>query len=324
MTVQYTPFDLIQKIMQNNYSYTHSYTKKITEADENVEKLQDKVGKFKKSVQKLKRYSAGSISKDLLESQAEDLVKTYNDMKNSSAKVTDPDVQKQITKLEKLFTDNEKSLKKIGIEKVNGKYTFDSKTFQEASDKRINELFIGHDSFIGQADRIMHKIEDSTEAAQYVVSNYKISRTQDYDAMDMVLAADVILAEKTTAAMEAVPADKLSDNTVQNSVSLYLGYFAKSVYHPDSGFESTDALNQLCHEYEEKLAKLGLTFRGDPEKLSFNDSIDMTTPDFQNTYNELFGKNATFGNKVLSYCKDIFAEIVQPDKIGVSIIDAQA
>ncbi len=50
----------------------------------------------------------------------------------------------------------------------------------------------------------------------------------------------------------------------------------------------------------------------------------MTTPDFQNTYNELFGKNATFGNKVLSYCKDIFAEIVQPDKIGVSIIDAQA
>ena len=99
MTVQYTPFDLIQKIMQNNYSYTHSYTKKITEADENVEKLQDKVGKFKKSVQKLKRYSAGSISKDLLESQAEDLVKTYNDMKNSSAKVTDPALRRQMANI---------------------------------------------------------------------------------------------------------------------------------------------------------------------------------------------------------------------------------
>ncbi|MDE7418356.1 MAG: hypothetical protein K2N44_18975 [Lachnospiraceae bacterium] len=326
MTVQYEPMKLIDQIRQNNYSYTHSYTKKVTEADANVEKLQDKAEAFKKSVKKLKRYSSGGISRDLLESQIEDLVKSYNDMKNSSAKVTDKDVQKQISKLEKLFSDNEKELKKIGVEKVNGKYSFDSKTFADAADKAIDALFVGHDSFIGQADKIMRKVDETASDAQYNINEYKLSRTLNYEEADMTLAANMTLAGQTTSVMTIVQSSNLSDSTIQDSTKKLLAYFAQSVYHADgtNANKNIDKLNQLCIDHKDKLAKLGLTFDNEQKNMVFNASVNMTDPDFRNTYNELFGKNAVFGNAVSEYCKNIFNDIVQPDKIGVSIIDAQA
>lgn len=326
MTIQYTPADLISKITQNNYSYTHSHNRKVTEADSDIEKLQDKAEAFKKSVKKLKRYSAGSISRDLLESQVEDLVKSYNDMKNSSAKVTDKDVQKQLSKLEDLFSDNEKNLKKIGVEKVNGKYTFDSKTFADAADKTINALFVGHDSFIGQADKIMRKVDETASDAQYNISEYKITQTQNYAAEDMVTAACMTLAGQTTSTLNIIQSDNLSDNTIQDLAKELLASFAQSVYRPGAADENDtiDKLNQLCLKHEEKLAKLGLTFDSGQDKMVFDDSVDMTTRDFQDTYNELFGRNAAFGNAVIEYSKNIFNDIVQPDKIGVSIIDTQA
>lgn len=42
MNIQYKPFDLIDTIRDNNLSYTHSFTKKVTTADANVEKLRIK------------------------------------------------------------------------------------------------------------------------------------------------------------------------------------------------------------------------------------------------------------------------------------------
>ena len=326
MTVQYEPINLINQISQNNYSYKYSYTKKVTEADANVEKLQDKAESFKKSVKKLKHYTSKGISRDLLETQVEDLVKSYNNMKTSSAKVTDEDVQKQITKLENLFSDNEKELKKIGVEKVNGKYSFDSKTFTKAADKTIDALLIGHDSFIARADKIMRKVDETASDAQYNVNEYKLNKTLEYEEADMALAANMTLAGYTTSVMSIVQSSNLSDSTIQDLTKNLLAYFAQSVYHADNTNENEniDKLNQLCLDHRDKLAKLGLTFDSEQKHMEFNDNVDMTTPDFQNTYNELFGKNAAFGNAVSVYCKNIFNDIVQPDKIGVSIIDAQA
>lgn len=326
MTVQYEPAKLIEQISQNNYSYTHSFTKKMTEADANVEKLQNKAESFKKSVKKLKRYSAGGISRDLLESQVEDLVKSYNDMKNSSTKVTDQDVQKQIKKLDQLFASNEKNLKKIGVEKVNGKYTFDTKTFQDAKDKTINALFVGHDSLIGQADKIMRKVDETASDAQYSTNEYIINQTKKYEATDLALAANMTLAGQTISTLQAIPSGSFSDHEVQALIKLSLQSFAQSVYHTDSATETEklDRLNQLCLDQKDKLAKLGLTFDSGEKNMLFHSNIDMTSADFQETYHELFSKNATFGNTVSTYCKEIFNDIIQPDQIGVSIIDVQA
>ncbi len=326
MNIQYKPFDLINKIKDNNYSYTHTFGKRVTEADTNVEKLQDKAGSFRKSVKKLKRYTSKGISRDMLSDQVEDFVKSYNTMKNSSEAVTDKDVQKQLSKLEELFSDNQKNLKKIGIENVNGQYTFDSKTFSEAADKTIDALLIGHDSLIGKADQIMRKVEESAEDAQYLTSEYKVNRTLNYKETDVLMAAFTTLAGQVTSTLGLVQPGSLSDSTVQDSVKLLLNSFAQSAYRTDSTHksENIDRLNELCLSRKDQLAKLGLTFDSGQKNMVFDDSVDMTTADFQNTYNELFGKNAAFGKAVIEYSKNIFNDIIQPDQIGVSVIDAQA
>ncbi|MDE7273052.1 MAG: hypothetical protein K2N95_08325 [Lachnospiraceae bacterium] len=328
MTIQYSPRDLIEKIAGNNYSYTYSSVKKVTVADANVEKLQDKAEAFKKKVKTLNRYTSGSISKDLLAGQVEDLVKTYNDMKSSASTVTDKDVQKQISKLEKLFSDNEKNLKKIGITNVNGKYSFDSDTFEDATDKAVNTLFVGYDSFIGKANKIMRNMEETTDDAQYVVSEYKINHTQTYKDTDIAQAASTTLAGQAASSIKAYNSIVQSGNGIpanfQDSMKILLTNFAKTVYRTEgtTDNETIDKLNQLCLDHEEELAKLGLTFSSDKKSMEYHpETIDMTSSDFQNTLNDLFGENATFGNTVSEYCKNIFNDIVQPDKIGVSILD---
>ena len=326
MNIQYKPFDLIDTIRDNNLSYTHSFTKKVTTADANVEKLQDKAESFRKSVKKLKRYSPGGISREMLTDQAEDLVKSYNAMKYSSDLVTDKDVQKQLSKLDKLFSDNERTLRKAGIEKLNGKYTFDRAAFAEASEKTINTLFTGHDSLVGKADKILRNVEETTDDIQYVTSEYNVSSTLKYEEKDMLTAEYSTIAGQATSTLKLIPSGALSDSSMRDSVRDLLQLFSKSAYRTNSAGknENIDKLNQLCLDQKDRLAKLGLTFDSGQKNMIFDANVDMTTADFQNTYNELFGKNAAFGNTVIQYSKNVFNDIIKPDQIGVSIIDAQA
>ena len=326
MNIQYKPFDLIDTIRDNNLSYTHSFTKKVTTADANVEKLQDKAESFRKSVKKLKRYSPGGISREMLTDQAEDLVKSYNAMKNSSDLVTDKDVQKQLSKLDKLFSDNERTLRKAGIEKLNGKYTFDRAAFAEASEKTINTLFTGHDSLVGKADKILRNVEETTDDIQYVTSEYNVSSTLKYEEKDMLTAEYSTIAGQATSTLKLIPSGALSDSSMRDSVRDLLQLFSKSAYRTNSAGknENIDKLNQLCLDQKDRLAKPGLTLDSGQKNMIFDANVDMTTADFQNTYNELFGKNAAFGNTVIQYSKNVFNDIIKPDQIGVSIIDAQA
>lgn len=330
MTVQYTPAQLISKITKNNYSYTSSYKKKITETNTDVEKFQDKADTFRKKVKALRRYNSGGISKELLATQAEELVKAYNDMTKDSDKVTDKEIQKQLTKLEKLFSDNEKGLKKIGIEKVNGQYTFDSDTFEDARDKYIDAIFVGHDSFIWQADKILRKVDESTEDALYNVTEHKLNRTLQYQDTDILLATRMTMAGNTTSAIKSannyVQAGYLADNDMHQSMIKLLENFAESVYLTDDKFqnENTDKLNKLYLDNRDNLSKVGLTFDPDEKEMKFDNTVDMTTSEFKTAYNQLFGPNASFGSAVSEQCKSIFNNIIQPEKIGVSIIDQYA
>lgn len=324
MAIQYTSYDLIKKITDNNYSYTNSYVKKFTEADTNVEKLQDKSADFQKKIKVLKRYSPGGTSKAILEKQLTDLVKSYNEMTGSADKVTDKDVQKQLTKLQKLFSDNEKDLKKIGIEKVKGKYEFDSDVFADAADKTINTLLVGHDSLIGKADKIMRKLEDTTDGAQYNTVEQKMTKTTKYETADMALAAYAVLCEQTTSLLKMYDGI-LSQDTEEPPIKACLENFARSAYHSESrDNENVSRLNQLCRDHESQLARLGLVFDSEYKNMTFDETTNtMSASDFKDAFHELFGENAPFGNTVSGYCKNIFNDIIDPAKIGVSIIDAQ-
>lgn len=330
MTIEYTPLELIDKISKSNFSYSSSYVKKVTESDAHIEKLQEKADAFRKNLKAVKRYSPGGISRDLLETQMTDLLKSYNDMEKSANSVTDKDVQKQLSKLKKLFSDKESELKKIGIEKVNGQYVLDTKTFGNASDKAINAVFVGHDSFIGKTDKIMRKVDETTDDAQYNTVEYKINRKKTYQETDIALAGNMSVSDYAASTLtqinNLVQTDNIVNNNLEGSVQTLLQTFAAFSYSTASAAQNENAakLNQLLLDNKDKLADVGLTFDSAQEKLLFDQNTDMTTTAFKTAYNELFGKNAAFVKEVSTICNNTFNEIIQPDKIGVSIIDMQA
>lgn len=334
MAVQLKPFlpmDLIEKITNNNFSYTSSYTKRIVETDTDIQKLQDKEETFRRKLKNLKRYSPGGTSKDLMEKRLEDFLKSYNELESSSASVTDKDIKKQISKLKNLFSEHAKDLEKIGITKEKGKYTLNSKTFAKAKDKKIDELFFGHDSFIGKVDKIMHKLEGTTDGAEYSVVQRKMNRTINYERTDIALAANITVAGSAISALQnssKLVQEDLSDpkfQEFQNSIKDCLSYIAKYIYNPDDKdlAETVGKLNQLCLDNKEDLSKIGLTFDSENKKMSFNNTIDLNTSEFKEAYNRLFGENAVFGTTASEDCKTIINDLLQPERIGVSIIDQQ-
>lgn len=334
MIVQYTAMDLIQKISQNNYTYTNSYKKMVREADTDVEDLQKNVEEFRKYVKGLKSYSSEVTTKSNLEKQLKGLIKSYNSMEKSSESVTDKDVKKQLSKLEELFSENEKDLKKIGIKKTNGDYEFDSEIFEEADDKIIKSLLVGKDSFIRQADKIMRKVEKSADDAEYNNVERKISRNIRYEEEDMEVVTLLTLAKEVVNVMEAYN-DKIQEGNVEETdkknIEQDLEYFAESVYLTDKNDESgnLEKINQLCKENQEYLAKLGLRFDSEYKIMLYDGNSDITSDDFKNAFNELFGKSEVsgepaFGERISEYCQDAFNSIIAPEKIGVSIIDVQA
>ena len=326
MTVQYTQMDLLNKIAQNNYSYRNSYVKNITEVDENVGKLQDNMSTFKKNVKWLKKYKSGATSKTRLEKELTSLIKSYNGMDKNVDSITDKDIQKQMSKLEELFSENEKNFKKIGIEKTNGKYVLDSTKFEDADEKALDALFSGNDSFINKVDKILRKVESSADDAHYNKVERKMTSVTNYNEVDVSLAAFMTLAQQTKSAMSEYNASVQSGsltNDIRNAIETDLRYFAISAYktYGDEESGSLEELNQLCRDNEAKLNKVGIYFDSEYKIMSYVAGIDMDTVEFKNAYNELFGTDAEFGKKVQEYTGKVFNSIVKPDKIGVSIVD---
>ena len=329
MAIQYTPSDLISKISNNDFAYTNSYKKRVREADTDVEGLQKEIEDFRKNVRSLRNYSSGVTTKSKLEKQLNKLVKSYNSMKKAAGNVTDDEVKEQMTKLENLFTDNEKNLKKIGIKEASdGKLSFDKEVFEDAEDKDIDKLFLGKDSFIDMANKIMRKVEKSADEAQYDMVERRISRTTRYDQQDIVVADKFILADSVVSTLEAYN-NKVQSGTLDTKdkeENLYLDFsILAATYNIDPDDKSGQKANiqQLYIDNEDNLANIGLSFNADKTKMTFDNTIVMTTDSFKNAYQTLFGSDSVFAKGISEFSKNAFYSIINPEKLGVSIINEQ-
>lgn len=328
MAIQYTPSDLISKISNNDFAYTNSYKKRVREADTDVEGLQKDIEDFRKNVRSLRTYSSGVTTKSKLEKQLTKLAKSYNSMKKAAGNVTDDEVKEQMTKLENLFTDNEKNLKKIGIKKASdGKLSFDKEVFEDAEDKDIDKLFLGKDSFIDMANKIMRKVEKSADEAQYNMVERRISRTTRYDQQDIVVADKFILVDALVSTLAAYN-DKVQSESLdtknQDELKLDLNLLAE-LYNIDPDDKSGQKANiqKLYIDNEDNLAKVGLTFDANNTSINFDVNVKMSEEPFRSAYQKLFASGSVFVKGLSEYSKNAFRNIINPEKLGVSIIDKQ-
>jgi ABC-type transporter Mla subunit MlaD len=166
--------DISSLSQSTNSDNTYSrYRKLVRVADEDVEDFQKKFDEFRKTVRKLHNYSSSNTTNDKLKKYIEDFADTYNSMVKDKGNITDKSLLKQLDKLDTLIDDNSKDLKKIGLKKTDGKLEFDDEKFDDDADselKTIKSLFMGTDSFIGQAFLLMRKIDKSASDAQYIIT----------------------------------------------------------------------------------------------------------------------------------------------------------
>lgn len=328
MAIQYTPSELISKISNNDFAYTNSYKKRVREADTDVEGLQKEIEDFRKNVRSLRNYSSGVTTKSKLEKQLNKLVKSYNSMQKAAGNVTDDEVKEQMTKFENLFADNEKDLKKIGLKRSSdGKLSFDEEVFEDAEDKDIDKLFSGKDSFINMANKMMRRVEKSADEAQYDMVERRISRTTRYDQQDVVLANAFTLADALVSTLAAYN-EKVQTGTLDDEDKKNLNYdfnILAAIYNIDSDDKSGQQANikQLYKDNKENLANIGLSFDADETSMSFDININMATEQFKSAYQKLFASGSEFGKGISEYSKNAFYSIINPEKLGVSIINEQ-
>lgn len=332
MAIQYTATDFLDKLSANNFSYTNSYKKKVCKANTDVETLQEDIVKLKKTVKSLGKYSKGVTSKTRLEELFQSLVKTYNSMDKDAEKISDDELVRQVDKFEKLFSENEKNLKKIGLKKSDGKLEFDRDVFADAEDKVINKIFEGKDSFVKQANKLVRKIEECADASQYSMVERRISSITRYNTDDMQLAQAFVLAKETTRILSicgelmemGAPAEEYEEELLMD-----LDIFAEYVYNNanNNEIESYDKLQAICDDKKEELSKIGLTFYensvGDNE-MAYDNAVTISNAEFQNAYISLFGTNSEFVNNIMDCCSDGFNDVLKPDRLGVSIVDQYA
>lgn len=347
MAVSYNTYELLDKIQNNNYHYVNFYKKKSIEANDDVKVLQKNITAFQKDVKKLTKYSPDKVVKSQLEKQIGKFVSSYNALKKNGDKVTDEEVNKQIAKLDKLFSDNAKDLSKIGLKEADGKLKFDSDVFEEAKDEVFEKLFTGKESLIRQANKILRKVDDGAQDAEFHVVEHKMTTDVEYNAYDYAVAYLMTNVGKTVSVLEQCSklmtgADAMNEKS-RELVSDCLTLFVSACDGVKSAKESGN-VKKFCKDNEPKLAEVGIKVGEDgcpvlnvssngsmssdkmkeEVKKNINTKMDMDIGAFMSAYKDLFGENNTFAESVMKECQSVFNSIIKPDKIGVSIIDAYA
>lgn len=334
MAGQYTIDDLCSKIA-GNYSYRSVCAKKTVEANENVQNLQENIEKFRKNVKCLKKYTSGVTSKSRLENQIKELVDSYNGIKKTSGSITDKDLCKKLSKLDKLFSDNEKALKKIGIKKLGNKFTFDKEALEDAADAEIDSFFIGKDSFISNADKIIRGIDKDAEDLEYETVIRNVSKTVKYDRDKIDLVASLnslrnnILQLQYFSGVVASGSGSVEDeDTINTALKQFQELYNQNVMDKSSMDEGNalNAIKNLGTVHEAQLNQIGLSFNADNGRLEFSGNQNIFDPDFAKAYLSLFSTDdeASFGAAVTTQCQNVFYLIVKPDDIGVTIINQYA
>lgn len=324
MAIQYTARDFYLKMFNTlpqhnfNYAYDYSYKKKVSESDTDMEALQEDITKLKKTVKSLGKYSESGTTKARLKSQLESLVKTYNTYNKKAGKISDDETKEQIEKLEELFSDNEKALKKIGLKKSDKKLELDSDTFDDADQKWINKLFVGRNSFVKQASKIVRKLEDCADKAQYSVKEHNFSGTMRYSDDDINLVQFFLQTSNNANILHNLGEGMENGNDNEDIVKDNLNSFAECSDYYDN--EYYDKVKALCVDNQSELSKIGITMENTDGKITMKYDDDMTNFDRQAFIN-LFGKNAEFINSIKECYINGYAQTIKAEKIGVSIVD---
>lgn len=323
MNISYSATDLYNKIVSNGNSYISSYRKKVREADTNVQDLQEDIESFRKSVRKLKNFDPDTITRSKLEKYLDEFAESYNEIKDSSEKITDKELSKTLSKLEDFMDENEKSLKKLGLKESNGKWTFDSELLEKTKDSDINKLFDGKDAIFSQLDKLMRKVEKQADEEEYqtVLRNFHtVTKYSDEEMEQGIASRFMILTMNNVQAHNSVVQsyDSTGDiSEVMQGLESFCADYNDIVSNPTEAVKKyVDKMTEETKACEEYLNNIGITIQNRHLEWTGGKTVDDT---YKESYEALFGENASYGTNIITYAKNIFNTTMKTESLGITI-----
>lgn len=322
-SISYSASDFLNKITSSGNAYISNYSKRVREADTNVQNLQEQLITFRKNIRNLRNYDSDSYNRDQIERQITSFVKSYNDLKSASDKADNSNIKKQMDKLEETLSDHEKSLKKLGIKVSDKKLKFDTDTFDDISDKDAKKifqtLFEGSDSFISKVYKIGRDLEKSANTEEYQMNLRSFHTTTRYsDAeIDVATMANEI---KNTSLSKCQSVLRRTDDDAKSiridSLKEYIDNYNKMIAQ-DVDCSTFSAIKELQESKKDELAALGITIQDD-NSLTIDESVEQDST-FCNTYDSLFATDSTYVSQMKQLCDKTINSVLKADKLGITL-----
>lgn len=323
----------VDMIKNNNYKYTlpDRQQRTIIHTDEKVQDFEKQIDSVKQNVRKLKTTKADSYVQTKLEKQLSKFKESYNSLKKKYTDVSEhKDLSKQLEKLDKLISDNEKELKKIGIKfDKKGLLEFDSEKLDDVKGKTIEGLFEGTGSFFYKANNILSKIEKTAEKAE------KTFTRESYMKSILFSEEDFKTANECSAMYLLTEILGTEDTIVQAINQGIITGDEKEEYLGNVHWDMDDfcmCFRQLCekgpNEFKEimnlnrenknNFNKIGIKV-DDVGKIYLADSEIQSIDKFAEGYHQIFGEDSTYKEKLMQASKKLLDKSLKVDKTGISI-----
>lgn len=310
--ISYTVSDFVNKISSSNNSYIYSYSKRVREADADVQDFQDEVESFRKNIRNLKNYDSEHFDKDKIKKQLSSYVESYNSMKSATSATQNTEISAQLEKLDEVFEDNAKNFKTLGIKLSDGKLKFDTDTFDDVTDKEAkeicDELFKGSDSFIAKLYKSGRTLEKTADEEEYHINLRQLHTTTVYTDEQIAAVTNAASLKSLLSACENAETSDEKKEAVKNYVQGY-----QSLQSAELEETYTDKMNALQTGNQEALSEVGIIWSDD--NMSYNEETSLN----ESTYEAIFDEASEYAASMNNLCNQIIQSNLKADKLGITL-----
>ncbi|MCI8308503.1 MAG: hypothetical protein HFH14_10700 [Lachnospiraceae bacterium] len=295
----------------NSYTYTRKVTKTV--ADEKETAISSLAYKLMKTGSRLfsADYSSGASANVKL--KLKDFVKSYNEL---SKKINDSGSKKSkedFKQLSKLISENESSLKKIGISLDKGELKVDEEKLSKITSKyKITSAFKGETNMLSNiikyATRISNDLKNKTALQEY--PNYKTVELDSNSAASAISSAGIFNS------LDALSRYGYSENNRQSITDMIKSYVTNynKLISGDSN-ALIDELKDITTSYRDRLADSGIHITGDNLSVDENELSNSPIDNLR----ELFSGEEGYVKETGRIARQLFDNYVQASSNDINL-----
>lgn len=314
-------------MIQDGYKYTTHYQKNVRETNTEVEEYEEKLTDMRKAIKNLNQYKSATTTKEKLEKQLKNFVKTYNEVKDGAEEITDKKMLKSLKQVESLLTEHEKELKKLGIrENTKGEIIFDSEKFEDVEQKDIDKLLVGKDSLIRDIFKMTKTLQKQAKEARYNTVNRQFFSQIPFESDNVAVATASLELTVDISKCEAVNTliqnGSMTDEQITNihdNINCFINsYNTLSVAYSENS--QITAMVEKTASYQNELSTIGISIDESSNILTYSKVDTLGTDEYKAAYEILFGNSdSTYSNLLEQYATKIYTTALDTDSHGISI-----